>query len=192
MFSQYGVKSVRMDDIASNLGISKRTIYEIFGDKENLITECVIAYHDSLDSEKTRITSQANNVVEEFMFLMKEWDDEMDARHKMMEGVKKFYPKVYQRIATKFADEGYSKLRHKLKEGVSQGLLLDNINMDLAISVLSYSIFGVMSNQNMKLPNNVSENDAFRYIITYFLRGIATDKGIKMIDDFIDTQIRKN
>lgn len=186
MFIQYGVKSVRMDDIASSLGISKRTIYEIFGDKETLITECVISYHDRMDEEKRCITHKADNVIEEFMLLMKEWDNDMDAKHKLMAGVKKFYPKIYERVAAKFAEEGYNKLRIKLKEGVEQGLLVDHINLDLAISVLSHSIFGVISNRNMHLPNNVSETDAFRYIITYFLRGIATDKGIKMIDDFIE------
>ena len=46
LFVRYGVKSVRMDDIASRLGVSKRTIYELFGDRESLIQTCVEHFYD--------------------------------------------------------------------------------------------------------------------------------------------------
>lgn len=186
LFTKYGIKSIRMDDIASNLGISKRTIYEIFGDKETLISECIDSFHRNMNAKKNELMSQAKNVIEEFMILMKNWDQDAEINYKVMSSVKKYYPKIYENLSLTHAKEGYQTLREKLQEGVVQGLLVDNINYDLAISVFSYSIFGIISDQKMVLPNNVSEIDAFKYVITYFFRGIATEKGIKMIDDFIE------
>ena len=53
LFVRNGVKSVRMDDIASRLGVSKRTIYELFGDRESLIVECVRHFYASQDENTT-------------------------------------------------------------------------------------------------------------------------------------------
>ena len=54
LFVRNGVKSVRMDDIASRLGVSKRTIYELFGDRESLIVECVRHFYASQDEKHDR------------------------------------------------------------------------------------------------------------------------------------------
>ena len=50
LFSQYGIKSVSMDDIARNIGISKRTIYEFFEDKETLLQEAIKSYNNSIEN----------------------------------------------------------------------------------------------------------------------------------------------
>lgn len=192
MFITYGLKSIRMDDIASNLGISKRTIYEIFGDKENLILECMRYYSVYIEDRKKAKLATAGNVIEEFLLLLEDWDNEMETNYKLMSNVMKFYPNIYRKIFEENSKKGYATLRQKLVEGVEKGLLLDNIDCDLAISVFSYSIFGIVYKRNDVLPNNVSDKDAFRYVITYFFRGIATEKGIKMIDDYIEKENQKN
>ena len=67
LFVRNGVKSVRMDDIASRLGVSKRTIYELFGDRESLIVECVRHFYASQDEKHDRRVASARNVIEEFI-----------------------------------------------------------------------------------------------------------------------------
>jgi len=183
LFAHQGIKAVRMDDIASSMGISKRTIYEVFGDKENLILECLNYFNDKMNEMNAEITAGASNIIEEYLLIMEVWDKQMDASHNIVGNIKKFYPRIYDKYSKTHMKEAYSKLKIKLKQGVEQGYLLDNVNLNLAISVFGHSIYGILKN-DATMPHNVSEREAFKYITTYFFRGIATPKGIAMIDEY--------
>ena len=178
-----------MDDIATQLGVSKRTIYEIFGDKETLIYECMEYYNNKLHAEKNRIMSQASNIIEEFILLLKNWEKDADANYNLIVSLKRFYPNIYKKLSEGHAQKEFETLKRKMIEGVEKGYLLKSVNYDLAISVFTYSIYGIISNQKAILPNNVSEKEAFKYVVTYFFRGIATEKGRKLIDEYLENKI---
>lgn len=185
MFAHNGVKSVRMDDIAAEMGISKRTIYEIFGDKEELIMECLRYFHEKIKNNNEEITASATNIIEEYLLMLDIWDKQADAAYNMMGDIKKFYPKIYDRYTKEHAIKATAIIRKKLQQGIDQGYLLSNININLSISVVAYSIYGII-NKDTIVPQNVSEREAFKYVISYFIRGIATLKGIKMIDEHFE------
>lgn len=185
MFARQGVKSVRMDDIATEMGISKRTIYELFGDKENLIIECLNYFQNEVEAWQKKMIKDADNIIEEYLMMVDVWDRQVDATYNMMSDVKKFYPKLYDRYIEKHAKEATESIRKKLQQGIDQGYLLKNINLNLSISIVGYSIYGIIK-KDAVLPHNVSEREAFKYVISYFMRGIATLKGIKLIDDYLE------
>lgn len=189
LFLQYGFKAIRMDDIATQLGISKRTIYEIFEDKETLIMECVLYYQQHIQNKKSNMMAKATNIIEEFVFMFQDWEEVVENNHKLMTSLRRFYPNVHQKIVDGHSEEGFKILHQKMQKGVEEGYLLKNVNYDLAVSIFTYSIFGIISNQKAILPSNVSEKDAFKYVVTYFFRGIATEKGRKLIDEYIDKKI---
>lgn len=191
MFETYGLKSIRMDDIAKHLGVSKRTIYKIFGDKENLILECMRYHSREHVHKKLSGMGEDMNIIEETLYILDSWDKNINVNYKFALNLKKFYPKVFDIISEENQEEGYAKLRKKLIKGVEDGLLVDNINYDLVISIFSNSIYGLTNRQNLILLKNVSEKDAYKYVITYFFRGIATEKGIKMIDEYIEKEKSK-
>lgn len=192
LFATHGVRTVRMDDVAEQLGVSKRTIYEIFGDKESLVRECVEHFYKTHYKEAHDILSQGKNVIEEFLLLLEEWDKTAEADYKLMTSIKRYYPNIYEEINEINTNRGYEQLKAKLDQGVKDGLLLSNIDYDLAVAIFSHSIYGIATRQNMSLPENVSENDAFKYVIIYFIRGVATNKGIKMIDKYIDKKKKEH
>ena len=90
LFVRNGVKSVRMDDIASRLGVSKRTIYELFGDRESLIVECVRHFYASQDEKHDRRVASARNVIEEFILLLEDWENMMMTNINFMSDLKRF------------------------------------------------------------------------------------------------------
>ena len=188
MFARNGVKSVRMDDIAAEMGISKRTIYEIFGDKENLIMESLRYFHEQIQAYIRKVTDGATNIIEEYLLMLDIWDKQVDATYNMMNDVKKFYPKIHEKYMREHVEEAVATVREKLQKGIDDGYLLDSINLDLSMTVMGYSIYGVIKKDRL-LPANISERDAFKYVISYFIRGIATLKGIKMIDDYFGNKI---
>lgn len=183
MFASQGVKSIRMDDIATEMGISKRTLYEIFGDKQNLIMECLGYFNNKIREYYEQITQGAGNIIEEYLMFLNVWDKQMDATYNIMNDVKKFYPRLYEKYTADHRHEAIEQLKAKLQQGIEQGYLLENINLPLSITVMGYSLYGIIKKDAI-LPDNISERDAFKYVVSYFMRGMATLKGIEMIDEY--------
>jgi len=186
MFSEEGFKSIRMDDIASALNISKRTLYEMFGDKESLVEECIHHYFAEQKAEHDRVTSGAANVFEELVIALERWDDIGKRNYRILTGLRKCYPDILRDFANAHYFEGIGEMRTRLTRGIEQGLILDSIDMDIAISVYAYSMSGLVhmkDNAFFTWPSDVNFADALHYIMVHFIRGIATEKGIRIIDE---------
>ena len=186
MFVQQGVRAIRMDDIASHMGISKRTLYELFGDKETLISQCLSYHFESIDQQIKQRTKDAKNLIEEFVFLLEDWEDIMEGNTQLMEGIKKFYPQVYQE-ATQNKEDGEYRLKifkNKIKNGIQEGFFLPDINVELVITIFTDTIYGLITRPEKYSQNNISASEAFRYVLTYFFRGISTQKGIQLLDEY--------
>ena len=70
MFVSQGIKSVRMDDIAQQLGVSKRTLYELFGDKEGLLYLAMDRYFEKKRIERAAVCAHARNVLEAMFMVL--------------------------------------------------------------------------------------------------------------------------
>ena len=182
LFVQYGVKSVRMDDIASRLGISKRTIYELFGDRESLIIACVRHFHSRQAAIHESRLADARNVIEEFVLLLDDWEAMVAANLNFMNDLERFYPAIYNRIKDERNREGRDRLKRKLREGIEEGLFFRGIHLDFAAAALIASISTIFTMPSAYDSVHVPMSDAFKYITMCFFRGIATDKGIRLID----------
>ena len=185
MFAHSGVKSVRMDDIAAEMGISKRTIYEIFSDKETLIMDCLDYFHRRQHGQFEEAARGATNIIEEALIMLEVLDKQIDAGYNMMRDVKKFYPAVHDKYTRQHMEAEMQMIKKKLQKGIDDGYLLANINLDLSLTVMGYSIFGVIEREGL-LPTGMSVREAFKYVVSYFIRGIATLKGIRMIDEYFE------
>ena len=189
MIAELGVKSLRVDDLAHDLGVSKRTLYEMFGDKEELLYHSIkyLLQGEANEVQATALASQSG------IPALFEIFDAMMARgairKRIMENLAKFYPELYERIMTENRDYGLAVLREKLNRLVEDGLISEMVNIDLSITMFYYTSMGLMRRHGrLVLPNGVTEQDAFRYTIVNFFRGIATLKGVEQIDTWIAHQ----
>lgn len=173
MFATQGIKSVRMDDIAQHLGVSKRTLYELFGDKEGLLYLAMERYFQRDRQRWTELTANARNVLEAMFMVLAQ----------VMDNLKKFYPAVHDKLTREGMEKNRRSLRGMLDQGIVDGLFVDNINIDLAISVLYYTASALVARKELMLPAGMTEREAFVQIISNFFRGISTAKGLRMIDD---------
>ena len=186
MIAELGVKSLRVDDVAHDLAISKRTLYEMFGDKEELL------YHSIKYMFQAEAVEIQNGVLKSQTGIpaLFEIFDAMMARgavrKRVMENLAKFYPELYERVMTENRDYGLAILREKLTRLVEEGLISEIVNIDLSITMFYYTSMGLMRRHGrLVLPNGITEQDAFRYTIVNFFRGIATLKGVEQIDAYI-------
>ena len=193
MIVELGVKSLRVDDLACDLGISKRTLYEMFGDKEELLYHSIKSI---LQSEANEIQAKVSTSHSGIPALFETFDAMMARsalRKRIMENLAKFYPELYERVMTENRDYGLGVLREKLNTLVKEGLISEMVNIDLSITMFYYTSMGLMRrNGRLVLPEGVTELDAFRYTIVNFFRGIATVKGVEQIDAYLTARVEED
>ena len=182
MFATQGIKSVRMDDIAQHLGVSKRTLYELFGDKEGLLYLAMERYFQRDRQRWTELTANARNVLEAMFMVLGEVMDNAEVSRRMMDNLKKFYPAVHDKLMREGMVKNRTSLRSMLEQGIEAGLFVNNFNIDLSISVLYYTASAIVTRRELMLPDGMSEREAFVQIISNFFRGISTAKGLQLID----------
>ncbi len=192
MFVEQGIKAVRMDDIARHIGVSKRTLYEMFGDKEELLYQCLSYYVQERDRRHAELGAQAQNVLEAMLLVFGDVMDSAEVSHRLQSNLRRFYPKVYERlVAERCSRDGLEQFKVALLRGVDEGYFQGVVDFNLAISLLRYSVEGLMLRKDVLLSHNMSTNDALVFLIVNFLRGISTERGMRFIDDFLEKQKEK-
>ena len=186
MIVELGIKSLRVDDLAQDLAMSKRTLYEIFADKQELLYHS-IKYLFSQETEQVLASVDTKSggipALFEIFDLMAQRGN---VRQRIMENLRKFYPELFERIMTENRDYGLALLRARLNQLIEEGLVAKTVNVDLSVTMFYYTSMGLMRRQGqLVLPEGVTEADAFRYTIVNFFRGIATLKGVEQIDEYL-------
>ncbi len=187
MFVAQGIKSVRMDDIAQQLGVSKRTLYELFGDKEGLLYLTMECFAEKNRQRWIELSSGGSNVLEALFMVLGDVMDRAERNARMRYNLQKFYPAVYEKLVRENAEIHRRSLREMLERGISDGLFISTINVELAISVLYYTSSALVLREHTAriLPEEMDERDAMLQIVCTFFRGIASAKGLQMIDEYM-------
>ncbi len=186
MFVAEGIKAVRMDDVARRAGISKRTLYETFGDKEELIYLSMDRYFHNLEMDNREKGCNAPNVLIAILIGVKEAIRGSEVNWRLINTLRKFHFTTFKRLNNERAERRRIEFRQSLEIGVQQGVLNPNANLDLAITMLYSIATSVISQDTIDpLPANVTPQQALYEMTIYFLRGIATTKGIESIEEYL-------
>lgn len=185
MFRQLGIKAVRMDDIAQHLGVSKRTLYELFEDKMNLLKLCMINYYETRHGHINAKIGECRNVLESILTAFDLFLVDGEAEQRMQTNLRRFYPALYEELSAMMQQRNRDRLKGAIEKGIAEGLLDPTIDVDLSVSMLCWSLSGVVDTRRASLPSNITPEYALRYVVINFLRGISTVKGIKVIDAFL-------
>ena len=185
MFATQGIKAVRMDDIARSLGVSKRTLYEQFGDKQGLLLLAMNRYFERIQQRYAEMTAAARNVLEEMFMVLGEVMASSEVTNRMAANLKKFYPEVHDKLTEAYLCKRTEELRLRLEKGIADGFFVRGINIELAISVLYYTASALVVRRDLIIPKGMSEREAFVQIVSNFFRGISTARGLELIDDYL-------
>lgn len=193
MIMALGVKSVRMDDVAGSLGMSKRTLYEMFGDKEELLYQSMI----HLMGQQRRCISQSvadcDNMLEVLLRsvrLLGSYGQMKDMEKRLAFNLKKFYPNVYNKIKRDHAEHGLAGLRYALDKCMEEGYLDPTVDVELMARLFLSTSGTLLSEDNIVIPDEVSREEAFGAMVVNFLRGLASEKGLKVIDALLAREPR--
>lgn len=182
MFAEQGIRKVRMDDVASALGMSKRTLYEMFADKEELLLECMKVDQEKKREYAAQVASTANNVLEIVFCLYQYGMEEMkNVNSSMYRDIKK-YPKVCEFLNQRKAHSAQNS-RKFYETGVRQGLLREDINFEIFQFLVDLSMNGFLNDE--MLMNRWTLTEVLDTVVRVNMRGICTEKGQRILDEFL-------
>lgn len=178
MFLNFGFKSITMDDISGELGISKKTLYKYFSKKTELVDASTEAVHNTINDAITKIKEKEYNAIEE-EFAVKAVFKEMfkNAKTSPMFQLKKYYPETYAKLMDReiclFRDCNIDNLT----KGIKEGFYRENLKIDLMVNFYFTLIFGVFETE--MYGSEMQEVMKVEYeILEYHIRAIATQKGL--------------
>jgi len=187
LFLNLGFKSVTMDDLANEMGISKKTIYTHFRNKTELVEACTLHIFQLISSGIDHICSLKKNPIEELYeikkFVMLHLKDEKSSPQYQLQ---KYYPKIYETIRNKQFEVMQKSVIENVKKGIELEIYRENLNIDF-VSRIYFS--GVISIKNHELFPNTKFSMPYLmdYFLEYHLRGIVTPKGKKVLNKIINS-----
>ena len=184
LFFQKGIRSVSMSDIANDLGISKRTLYEVFRDKEELLEECIDKNMEEADREFEILINDSENVIDTLMRIYaKHLNDVKNINKSVIHDLKKYHPRLHKKIEDR-QKEGVDTFIPLFQRAVEQGLMRDDINFEILLWLLK-SQFKILLEDEYMPTDKFSTQEFVRAIILNFTRGIATAKGDEKIEELM-------
>ena len=185
-FKSKGIRAVKMDDIAALLGISKRTLYEIYSNKEELLLECVKFQEGQYDAYMASFEKDSsNNVIDiiiEFYNKQIQWLSDVNPLY--FSDIQK-----YSQVVSYFERRDIERKQDKMifyQRGIREGVFRDDVDYDVLSRILKASIDYIKQTQMYK------EYDLTRIlnnIIMLFIRGVCTYDGIKQFDALMSSRL---
>lgn len=180
LFKKFGLRSISMDDIARHLRISKKTIYQYFSDKDEIIT---ISLQQHLRSERTYLKSLKQEATDSIDFLIKL--NYFVLRHinrvntTVLFELHKYHTNAFNLITSFGKDFLLQIVLDNLKEGVSEGNYKEEYNLEV-IARLRLNQCSMSLNDALYPRNQFKPEEVAREILDHFIAGIATEKGKRL------------
>lgn len=180
-FRERGIKGLKMDELAAQLGISKRTLYEVFEDKETLLVACIKRNQKIDRIFMQEVLATSHNVLEVILRGYKRSIElSYNTNFKFIEELHK-YPKAYEAMTNRHRDDTQQSI-HFFLQGVEQGVFRQDVNLPIFQELLRNWIEMMLTSDILR---KYPFQDVFESIILTSLRGISTEKGTKLLDEFI-------
>mgnify|MGYP005655222701 FL=1 len=183
LFLSLGFKSVTMDDLAQSMGISKKTIYQFFKNKDQLIRSCTRSIQTKLVEEFNEIRKNASNPIIELFQVKKEVMKILGNTETAPQfQLQKFYPEIYKELKDREFDLVGKNLQESLERGIKSGYFREEINIDFIMRIYLNGLAGVRD-INLFPIKEFKVEQVLEEFIEYHLRAISTKKGLTLLDD---------
>lgn len=180
LFFQYGIRNISMDELASSLGMSKRTIYENFKDKEDILKSLILKIKDERNAVFKDFLVKGLNVVEVFINVIEIQKKMPVSNAKFIQDIYKYYPNI-TKIMQEHIEKNNVFLQEFLLKGIEQGFIREDLNIKVTAFLVEESTYTYIRASYLEQPP-FSFPELFYTMMINFVRGISTEKGIKIID----------
>ena len=189
LFTKYGVRSISMDDIARHLSVSKKTLYQHFEDKEDIVTTAVQAHIERIMGEFDSIQSDAVDAIDELSRISQCLKRTMsEINPSLMFDLEKYHPRawnVWVESKKKFIHE--SVIRN-LKKGVEQGFFRPELDLEI-MATIRMEMVQLAFDDRVFSPSKFKIADVQLQLFEHFVFGLLTEKGRKKYLKCKETQV---
>ena len=183
LFLNLGVNSVTMDEIATALGVSKKTIYKYFTNKTDLVDAVTGLMFDAICNSIDEICARKLNPIDELFFIKRAVLEHLnDEKSSPVYQLQKYYPKIYASLKQKQFHMMHKTIQDNLERGIQSGLFRESIDKDFISRMYFNGMVGIKDQEFFPLKK-YSMNTLMDYYLEYHLRGISTEKGIKQLEN---------
>lgn len=181
-----GIKGLTMDYMANDLGISKRTIYELFRDKDDMILQAMEYLVTKNNRRLLEIVENSDDMMEAIFNIIEEQYRKMSSLNPLIAAeLKLYFTRFFAqhgRNCEKFRE--YSVIYALLEKGIKQGIFRPETNIEVVDNFL-HDLIDLMHNMEGKRSAGISRKDALEQIFLPYFRGISTPKGQAQMDTYI-------
>ena len=187
LFLQFGYKAVTMDNIAEHMHISKKTIYQYFGDKNFLVRSAVFHVFDEVKDKIIAVQSSFENPIVALYETKKIAVEILGKKEKSPQyQLQKYYPSIYAEIRNKELSALGETFRMSLEKGMESGLFRTSIDTEF-ITRIYFNGFGGLRDIELFPPKDTDINLVIGKYIDYHLRAIVTHKGLRFLEEYNKT-----
>jgi AcrR family transcriptional regulator len=184
LFMQYGMKSVTMDDIARHMGISKKTIYQHFKDKEEIILSATERYLESELKVMESLQNISENAVEHLYKITVCIRDRMkNTNNSVLYDLKKYYSSAWEKYVMYKQEVIFRLVLGTLKEGIAEGWFRSSINPEL-MAYLRLAEIELSFNREYFPDDRFTLSEIHEQLFEHFTYGILSEKGLQQFESY--------
>jgi len=177
LYYRYGIKSVTMDDVAKHLCISKKTLYQYFTDKEDLVRNIVLLEHSNRNKFFQEIKNRNLNAIEE-LFVVYRMINTMfkDYNASMEYDIHKYYPGLYSKVKEIRRKKMYNTMYNNMNKGKKEGLYRKELNSKIITRLHVFRVENMFDN-DIFTPEELTSVKVFNEVFVYHIQGIMSANG---------------
>ncbi len=185
-FGLHGFKSVTMDDLARDLGISKKTLYGVVGNKQTLIDLVIDSDMECDDQAILEASEQASDAIEEMLEIAKHFTQSMrETNPASLYDLHKYYRKSWERLDRHHNEKMIEHVRANLRRGQAEGLYRSDMHLELIAQIFVSAPQAMMDPSRMKIGQDEWNNLANQFIL-YHLLGVSSPAGRELLSTYLE------
>ncbi|MBK9192570.1 MAG: TetR/AcrR family transcriptional regulator [Crocinitomicaceae bacterium] len=183
IYLKYGIKSVTMDEMARQLGISKKTLYSYVADKNELVELCVLLEHEGEVCRMGEISKTNENAIDEMLAISTSVAQELKKIHpSIFFDLAKYHPNALKMMNAHKREFVKGCVTDNLQRGIKQGLYRSDINIEVVATIYLATIDHIMLGDIF--PDSHDKLDLiYQEFFSYHLRGIANNNGLEYLNE---------
>jgi len=178
----HGIKVMTMDELAKRMGVSKRTIYEHFEDKDTLLTAILQYYKKQSHSVFEKILKDSPTVIHAISYFQNNVENALFSKIvSRYDEIRRYHPAVYQKEVCHDKTREIEKLKKMFQMGIKQGVFRENLDIDVTVALYQSAFHQIWEDKN-GLRQYFSIEKLYENYFQIFIRGCCNTKGLRVIE----------